>query len=1605
MEKKMKKITAILILVLNLFCYAEEFSYMSYEEAERLLYYYNNPNFPTFYWNGEHADCSDQSGLCCKSELVEHPIDRAESKYVHYSLANCSREDNNNSKNYVSSIKNQGASGTCSKWAATAAMEIFISTMLDNYISPNAKKWSPVDLSEAWTIVSTEKIFPNENLLIEMSRFGTVHGYYFPFYTLQDKNDGVLLGWKDFWNEIKSYNYDSPECNTDTHEINGKDDYTANILECMFHEAKNRNAVVAYPPENHERIEIKKCVDITNNKIPKACSAPYGGINDSVQPDYYEMEQGVKEKLMFGIPVLLSLRWKKENIQTLLRIQSGFGYDFIPTKPKDLISFADGVGDDNNNVDDGRSDVTDQDTGIQYNFEITHSVVIVGYLENRCWDLNSNGRCDINNEYINEDINGDTRCTPRDCFKCWDLNLNNICDLDEDVNKDNQCDERDCQCWDLNNDGNCNLAEEDKNYDGDCNEKDCPQTDFDYFIIKNSHGNTDALNIIKVPSSFYSVKDDDSTQRLIHSFSMDKELQYLTSPTTMTIFFDNIEFKQITGFDSEGNIITSKEVTVYYDGDEDGIPDFVDNCPAHSNQDQKDSDGDGVGDVCDNCPAHSNPEQRDADGDGIGDVCDNCTARSNQDQKDSDGDGFGDVCDNCPAHSNTDQKDSDGDGVGNDCDNCPDIPNPAVSYELNSEFILAEDYGAYAQGLCKVDENNSEFLRFVCKMQPDSDLDGIGDACDFVDPNRPLNINKKLGFANSKIINTQPHSFTINQLFQEFDDYVHVELNMPENSGRDLLEYCEQTDKNVKCNTAVHYCAITKQQYDDGWWGRPGFCSTSDKAGGSILGRKFGYSHGSDDFSEDSILSWQSRISVADLSKFTKSYYWKDSFSEAALNNNPVRKPVKISTTGDTVIWNWRRDWYESSKCLEISDTPLCQNLLNGGDHDENNTMYYTLSTSVLPVKDDDNLENIPTYTKYGENGKLTINNDYFPSTNTNKFARASRYNIEPMQLNYYTKVLKVPDFDQIELPDIDLCLSCYFDVPIRFFGITEIDPYGYVSRYEIKKDRENRILLDSQRVIFDERQIAFSEVSPSEMIGIIHDNGEYFLTVNTSESGADWNKIGRIEKWDPEISEIESFSGIYFIAKNPQGVKKLYSVGLASEIPQNLNEIAGSGELPEIVYGLNYLGEAGSNRGKTKLISANGKLYLLEQSSSDFRMYSYNGADFEEIHGVMPTRRKMLNASVSGRYILLAGGADFNNETLNDLWRFDTETSTWEQIPAALQGDFSKVIMQEADGKIIGFNPVIDDNTTFPVFEFENLEQIENIEVSYSTIKIENLDFDQNFCLSETNSSIFPGISNIFGECQKVENYNFDEITFPDYKFSVAGYRNSLYLGGLTGVRRVEIGENGEITRKEMIYSGEANNLAVHGNTLYAANYGEIDIFKIADDGSIQKKSSIKTNNCKNTRINGGKLFAAENKRVRIFDLGDPLSPEPVKTISLNGVAEDLETAGNRLFVYENLNGLLTRKGKVSVFDVSNTASPQKLIEFSRYCNDPEMQKSGETVYLGCKNGTFRIEENGLKSVSGEKNYLREGYVYDGILYQVFSGTLHKSETDADEVEEDGWI
>jgi hypothetical protein len=97
------------------------------------------------------------------------------------------------------------------------------------------------------------------------------------------------------------------------------------------------------------------------------------------------------------------------------------------------------------------------------------------------------------------------------------------------------------------------------------------------------------------------------------------------------------------------------------DGDGDGIPDSLDNCPAVFNpprpmdQGQPDADGDQQGDACDLCPMDANtitcnvytPSPSDTDADGVDDTQDNCPLVFNKSQQDSDSDGAGDACDLC----------------------------------------------------------------------------------------------------------------------------------------------------------------------------------------------------------------------------------------------------------------------------------------------------------------------------------------------------------------------------------------------------------------------------------------------------------------------------------------------------------------------------------------------------------------------------------------------------------------------------------------------------------------------------------------------------------------------------------------------------------------------------------------------------------------------------------------------------------------------------------------------------------------------------------------------------------------------------------------------
>ena len=304
-----------------------------------------------------------------------------------------------------------------------------------------------------------------------------------------------------------------------------------------------------------------------------------------------------------------------------------------------------------------------------------------------------------------------------------------------------------------------------------------------------------------------------------------------------------------------------------------------------------------------------------------------------------------------------------------------------------------------------------------------------------------------------------------------------------------------------------------------------------------------------------------------------------------------------------------------------------------------------------------------------------------------------------------------------------------------------------------------------------------------------------------------------------------------------------------------------------------------------------------------------------------------------------------------------------------------------------------------------DGILNFKDTELKMIDFTLPNYDGIEKLCVYEKEGLILPGITNRFNKCNLSDNYNYKSKLFFDYKYSLAGYENSLYLGGLTGIRRMEIGENGKLTKKEMLYSGKTKSLAVYKDVLYAANKDEIDLFSISEDGKISRISGLKATDCENLKTENGRLFTAENKQVRIFSLSDPKNPELLKTITVEGSVKDIEILNNKLFVYEEAGGFFSRKGSVRIYDISDSNITQAQ-NFEKTCKKAEFQKSGDKVYLGCKTEIFKVEESGLTKMHGSPKYLRDGYVFDGILYQVFSGTLHKSSvTKTAQPDSDGWF
>ena len=1472
--------------------------------------------------------------------------------YRLYSLADC-----NNEANYVSMVKEQ-VGGNCTRWSATAAIESAVSVMLDRAKRGADKTdWSPVNLSNSWTTIMTTQA-ANPNFLRNMSKNGTIPLFYFPFHTPDNANPNTPgeTGWEEYWQRILKHKYLSRACKEQTGS-----DFESSVRNCLIDEAALRQATFVFPIKN-DVINISfngygdrlgGCVDISDNRRNVACpNRDFGGLFDHIQPDYYNMEQQVKDAIKKGKSVLLRKNAKIEK-KTVVDANHPNGlYDYIKYEGAkwNLGGFLSGTV-------EHRPDYAGIN-GEYFDFGITHSVLIVGYLENTCWDLNNNGDCDQNEDpNQNEDKNHDGICTPRDCetynltYFCGDTNLNEICDPGEsctytDTNNNGVCDPGENILWDP---AACATTTERMQMNGRAFEM---QQEFDFFVIKDSAGtrNSQVFKIVAVPSSYNSVLEPGSTQRIIHARTtewnqVNGQYPYMPNPYPITYLFDGIEFGKMAVnylnkpiFDGDGNIVFNK-------GD-----DFANS---------------------------------DKDGDGFIDLMDNCPDKYNRFQIDSDKDGIGDECDNCPNHSNPMQEDDDGDRVGNACDNCRNVSNKRVVN--NSEIVVAQcdangDGGAICKGFDLFNDENGDWW-----WQPDHNLNGVGDACDkngypefieFVEwsefPTIPAG-NSKVEF--------------VDQNSQEEHGYIR------KNETLAVTIDMKSTNPTKKDEIATtRYCWLP--EWDQDSWGTDGHCTTEEKHKpdfDNCNDTNFGYSHGTEPQPTDS--EWNPT--------------WKEFRKSGEFTEIETGKSA-------TIDWDWRYDFIKDNDFFEnaLTTAPQCENVSLGVCMDENvPKFYYTMSTGVYGgdpnekyIKNNEiNSAFFKNNEKYTRSSRLLLepviisyHKEFFMTVFPPKYCHGAPCNFPMEWLHDMIIDRLIHGPLPFEMPITEHYFKNDYGSNLINTGVAfrEWNKNALGMPSVVEKSRPLLLLTITKNasgmnegILAVQNNTIFSLRNIQEAVS---SNFTFEIVAMDANSNGDWRTKGildvsNIPNFMPTVSTYHNRE-LYVVSKNGGNTAHIYRIDKTDQTttPQQFINICPLRWIFEPI-------DLGTiiNLSNITLHSVGNSLFALGKSGNVmkiFKLSELNGNPyFEDISGtILPEGRDVYNVEIQDDVLYLAGGAEFGENSADlktDIWRF-TEADGWQLIrndinmfPVTLRIDF------DGDNIILTDRVIRPNGTTNrAIFAADGTGDIliENIPVEGAHIQSYG-----NYCMKESDSALQGGLE-MGGECVPFTHPWYNSFSAGATVYSLDGKSDRLFVGTNNAIKVYDISDpTSPVLVSSFSTSSRVNDLEVYGNALFAATNGGLYKLDASNDTLTQTLFvSAFLNYQYKVEVYNGKLYVGDDNGIKVRDL-ETLS---VLTSVNNGSVLDFAIENGEIGLYKD-----ALFSPVEIRDAETLTL--KANEFFG-CFEIEVGSSDGRFYLSCDDETYRFEDDGdggisFTELSGDIRELQDVYTFDGYTYLYDENTI----------------
>ena len=1001
----------------------------------------------------------------------------------------------------------------------------------------------------------------------------------------------------------------------------------------------------------------------------------------------------------------------------------------------------------------------------------------------------------------------------------------------------------------------------------------------------------------------------------------------------------------------------NEEYTVYHyktgDYDDDDVKDIYDNCPFEYNPDQASSNEFGIGDACydpdddgfleeDNCPFEYNPDQSDYDRDGVGDICDPCPVNGNIYQYDS-------------------RQDSDGDGIHDECDNCPGVENGFIAASLNDELISAgiqrcsqeeaeedpfwclykEKYsGGAAKNVYRYDEgfygNDSIFFqgikifsRKVWNWQPDHDLDGVGDACD-----------DDYSSVTKLVSSTSPNNF----LLRKTQVNRYVDLNY-------------KVIGDTEPGSTAKYCWLDLRTVSD--WGENGYCTTSDNERGfpTINDASFGYSHGGD---------------PEPFNRQLNRLAWKTPKLSSRMGKISFENK---SGTGKSVIekWDWTENLYVDYN--DLYETYVSEDGESNIEEEDKKKPFITYVVSVGSAGTEDCSTDEDYY--YNETERINANcfsNMLFinaRSKRENKTGTALGYYTEDKNFDFFSKLI---DSGMLKVPKESekTCTGCMKFSDIERRGV--IDLWRYY---------DNILTSEPRKLAMGENRIAeFND--DGNMLTFFENDGYIFMGTNTEDNPAETVVAGFAPL--PQENIIKGKGAIvngkvYLAGENMLYMLEKAAAGQEVAVNDPVYQLSEVMQLPYPAENISFFGVGRD-------------LIMFCDSGNGPVTYMYDGVQLSEIFSdESPSVRDVFSFSVNKWKLYFAGGAsDTGNgvEFYKDVWLFDTEYG-WIKIANDVDIDMTDVLLKEENGILNIFS------RTFPEKEvdtaFVNLATGE-IDYGKTTLEsdLEAMDIEK-YCISRKNGKAYPG-KEFRDRCDSVEDYQFKDYWYFDYKFSLAGYKDFIFSGGLSGIRTFKINAAGGLKKKHLEVIGVVNSLAVKDNALYASRGDRVFVFKIKKNGKLKKIKTIKTKGCDNIRVAGNRLYTGENRRIVVYDITDPFNPVKEGKISLSSNVEDFEVHGEYIYAFHDK---WFSRSKLALFRIDEQGAVEKKDEINLSCSDPEFISDTYNVYLGCKNGQKKIELNESEKlevtvIEGSKNYFRDTYLKDSIIYTVHSGRIFLS-------------